>query len=152
MAKIISFVSFKGGSGRSVALSNVAFQLAKENKVGCIDFDIEGGGLNEVFLVGDIGKQSIQHYLTDEQDYYEFHAENQPDYSDKGTFIDNLVIDIKNNPVSGIGLKENTIQSKPLTSSLTRCWQTRQRACQWYGQGDCSADLAFPLTPGSPVG
>jgi MinD-like ATPase involved in chromosome partitioning or flagellar assembly len=102
MTKKISFVSFKGGAGRSVGLANVAFQLSKDHRVGCIDFDIEGGGLHTVFAVGDIGKQSIQHYLMDEEDYYEYHSEYQPDFENQDTFINRLVIDVKSSPVSGL--------------------------------------------------
>lgn len=124
MAKIISFVSFKGGSGRSVSLVNVAFQLSKEYRVGCIDFDIEGGGLHTVFAVGDVGKQSVQHYLIDEEDYLEYYGENQPDYGDRNIFIDRLVIDIKNSPVCGLSGANDfngelfMIQAKP-NASLT---------------------------------
>lgn len=51
--KAISFVSFKGGAGRSVLLSNTAFQIAAslEKRVGCIDADLEAGGLHTVFNV-----------------------------------------------------------------------------------------------------
>jgi len=49
---MITFFSFKGGSGRSTGLCNVAYSLAHEgNRVGIIDFDIEGAGLNYVFDV-----------------------------------------------------------------------------------------------------
>jgi len=52
MAKI-AFVSFKGGAGRSVTLANVAFQTAvqKGKSVGCIDADLESGGLHTIFNV-----------------------------------------------------------------------------------------------------
>jgi len=47
----IAFVSFKGGSGRSVSLANIAFQAVTKlgKTVGCIDADIESGGLHTVF-------------------------------------------------------------------------------------------------------
>lgn len=49
--KSISFVSFKGGAGRSVLLSNIAYQLAGKDglNVGCLDADLESGGLHTVF-------------------------------------------------------------------------------------------------------
>src|SRR5437868_11829415 len=43
----VTFFSFKGGVGRSMALMNVAFELAKDNKkVFLMDFDLEAPGLN----------------------------------------------------------------------------------------------------------
>ena len=44
---ITTFYSFKGGVGRTLALANVALQLAKTGRrVLCIDFDLEAPGLN----------------------------------------------------------------------------------------------------------
>jgi cellulose biosynthesis protein BcsQ len=66
MAKKIAFCSFKGGSGRTVALANIAARLAnKGKKVGCIDLDIESCGLNEVFKVSVDMEYVVQkYYLT----------------------------------------------------------------------------------------
>lgn len=48
--EIITFYSFKGGVGRSRALANVAYQLARNGKeVLCVDFDLEAPGLEEYF-------------------------------------------------------------------------------------------------------
>jgi len=50
MSQTISFYSYKGGVGRSLALANVAALLATRGKrVVCIDFDIEAGGLHTIF-------------------------------------------------------------------------------------------------------
>jgi MinD-like ATPase involved in chromosome partitioning or flagellar assembly len=49
--KVISFYSFKGGSGRSVSLANIAYHIAKNKKVGCIDFDFESAGLNFIYKI-----------------------------------------------------------------------------------------------------
>jgi len=93
--KVISFVSFKGGSGRSVALANTAYQLAKRWKVGCVDFDIEGGGLHKILEIGSPDKDSLQHYLMDEEDLADFlQTDVVPDYSDEHQFNERLVIDI----------------------------------------------------------
>lgn len=47
-----SFYSFKGGSGRSTGLCNVAYALAEAGaSVGCVDFDVEAAGLNFIFEV-----------------------------------------------------------------------------------------------------
>jgi MinD-like ATPase involved in chromosome partitioning or flagellar assembly len=52
MANTITFHSFKGGSGRSVLLANVSAYLAGLGyRVVCIDFDLEAGGLHQVFHV-----------------------------------------------------------------------------------------------------
>jgi MinD-like ATPase involved in chromosome partitioning or flagellar assembly len=49
----IAFVSFKGGAGRSVCLANTAVQLALRDNaaIGCVDADIESGGLNTIMDV-----------------------------------------------------------------------------------------------------
>jgi cellulose biosynthesis protein BcsQ len=47
---IITFYSYKGGVGRSMALANIAFQLAKGGKkVLMIDWDLEAPGLERYF-------------------------------------------------------------------------------------------------------
>ena len=48
--KIITFYSYKGGTGRSMALANVAWLLATEgNRVLAIDWDLEAPGLHRYF-------------------------------------------------------------------------------------------------------
>jgi len=50
--QIITFYSYKGGTGRSMALANVACLLAKETldeKILMIDWDLEAPGLHEYF-------------------------------------------------------------------------------------------------------
>lgn len=50
--KTIAFFSIKGGTGRSLALANVAvYFVTKEKRVGCVDFDIMAPGLLSVFQV-----------------------------------------------------------------------------------------------------
>lgn len=47
---IISFYSFKGGTGRSTALANVAYELAESGlTVGCMDLDLAAPGLHMIF-------------------------------------------------------------------------------------------------------
>ena len=49
--KIVTFYSYKGGTGRSMALANVAWILAaNNNKVLTIDWDFEAPGLHRYFL------------------------------------------------------------------------------------------------------
>lgn len=50
MAKTITFYSYKGGVGRSMALANVAYLLAsKGRRVFLMDFDLEAPGLDTLF-------------------------------------------------------------------------------------------------------
>jgi cellulose biosynthesis protein BcsQ len=51
MGEIISFYSYKGGVGRSMAVANVATLLAHQGKrVLVVDFDLEAPGLHRYFL------------------------------------------------------------------------------------------------------
>ena len=48
--KIVTFYSYKGGSGRSMAVANVAWILASNGKrVLVIDWDLEAPGLHRFF-------------------------------------------------------------------------------------------------------
>src|SRR6476659_2318453 len=50
LGKIITFYSYKGGTGRSMALANVAWILASAGKrVLIIDWDLEAPGLHRYF-------------------------------------------------------------------------------------------------------
>jgi chromosome partitioning protein len=54
MAWVVSFNSFKGGSGRSTTCINVASQLAsRRKKVLVIDLDVDGPGLGTLLDIGD---------------------------------------------------------------------------------------------------
>ena len=58
MSHIITFYSYKGGTGRSMALANVAWILASAGKrVLTIDWDLEAPGLHRYF----------QPFLTDKE-------------------------------------------------------------------------------------
>jgi hypothetical protein len=54
MGEIITFYSYKGGTGRSMALANIAhilaWQLDSPNKVLAIDWDLEAPGLHKYFV------------------------------------------------------------------------------------------------------
>lgn len=69
--RTVSFYSFKGGTGRSTSLCNVAYSLAKQGaRVGCMDFDLAAPGLHLIFK--DIGKlyigtDTIHNYLDPEK-------------------------------------------------------------------------------------
>ena len=50
MSNIITFYSYKGGAGRSMALANLAWVLASNGKrVLVIDWDLEAPGLHRYF-------------------------------------------------------------------------------------------------------
>ena len=49
--KIVTFYSYKGGTGRSMALANVGWVLASSGKrVLAIDWDLEAPGLERYFV------------------------------------------------------------------------------------------------------
>lgn len=53
MGDIVSYYSFKGGTGRSTCLTNVAFELAKRgHTVGAMDFDLSAPGLHMIYDIG----------------------------------------------------------------------------------------------------
>lgn len=47
--KIFTFYSYKGGSGRSMALANIASLLAKDSSVLMLDWDLEAPGLHRFY-------------------------------------------------------------------------------------------------------
>jgi cellulose biosynthesis protein BcsQ len=49
LGQVITFYSYKGGTGRTMAVANVAYLLAKQHKVLMIDWDLEAPGLNYYF-------------------------------------------------------------------------------------------------------
>ena len=51
LGTIVTFYSWKGGVGRTMALANVAIQLARKgHSVLAVDWDLEAPGLNRYFL------------------------------------------------------------------------------------------------------
>lgn len=63
--KTITFYSYKGGVGRTLALSNIAKRLAEFGKKVCIlDFDLEAPGLH-IKLESQINKQGIHSGIVD---------------------------------------------------------------------------------------
>ncbi|MBR1199537.1 AAA family ATPase [Bradyrhizobium sp. AUGA SZCCT0158] len=51
MSRIVTFYSYKGGVGRSMALANVAVLLARQGKkVLMVDWDLEAPGLENYFF------------------------------------------------------------------------------------------------------
>ena len=59
MGEIISFYSYKGGVGRSMALANLAVLLAQRGRtVLAVDFDLDAPGLHRYFLREDTGLEA----------------------------------------------------------------------------------------------
>jgi MinD-like ATPase involved in chromosome partitioning or flagellar assembly len=51
--KVVTFYSWKGGVGRTMALANAAVQLARAGlNVLMVDWDLEAPGLDRYFLPG----------------------------------------------------------------------------------------------------
>ncbi len=105
---VATFYSFKGGVGRSMALVNVAAELARRGKrVMIVDFDLEAPGLDTFDITV---SQSRKHGLLD------FIC----DYRDKGSVPDitNYVYQTQINPGSGqlwvmpAGLQDEDYQSR----------------------------------------
>lgn len=72
--KTITFYSYKGGVGRSLALANIANRLAEFGKKVCmLDFDLEAPGLHIKFS-DSIGKSGLKGGLVDY--IYKFTSEN----------------------------------------------------------------------------
>ena len=66
--KVISFYSFKGGMGRTTALTAITYCLAKEGKnVLLVDADIEAPGLATIFLREDHIQKGIVDYFLERQ-------------------------------------------------------------------------------------
>ncbi len=65
--KTITFYSYKGGTGRSLAVANAARYLARLNfKVVALDFDLEAPGLHYKFSTSEDGKPiSVQNGIVD---------------------------------------------------------------------------------------
>jgi cellulose biosynthesis protein BcsQ len=104
--KVFACTSFKGGSGRTVATANIAFQLAKQFRVGIIDFDTEAGGLHYLFNYGDPGdKLAVQHFMMNELDHMNATNKEKPDFDNQDVFITQLCIDINKRDVD---LRDNT--------------------------------------------
>lgn len=92
MKSIISFYSYKGGTGRTTTAANVAYQLAlMENNVLCIDLDIDGPGLFTVMGIeneSELEEKNIVRYFADEgsPDYKDFIHDLSEFYSVKSKF------------------------------------------------------------------
>lgn len=89
--KSITFYSYKGGVGRSMALINIACLLAKQGKkVLMIDWDLEAPGLHTYFN-GDVKKTDLGlvDLIIDSKEYLDIEKNNNEDRINK-YFKDNI--------------------------------------------------------------
>ncbi len=82
--RIVTFYSFKGGVGRSMALANVAFRLANRSNLDVIvvDWDLEAPGLHRFFGISDevaATQNGLLEYLLAWREAVEDDAEAPPD-------------------------------------------------------------------------
>ncbi|HRI35405.1 MAG TPA: P-loop NTPase, partial [Saprospiraceae bacterium] len=76
---IVTFYSYKGGVGRSMALANIAFELSKKGlSVLIVDWDLEAPGLERYFTnyIKDFNGNGLLPLL------FEFQKGNSPNYKD----------------------------------------------------------------------
>lgn len=81
---VLTFYSFKGGVGRTMALANVAFRLANRHalRVIVVDWDLEAPGLHRFFGYRDTelgDKPGVVDFFLEWQERYERGAESPPD-------------------------------------------------------------------------
>lgn len=63
MGKIVTFYSYKGGTGRSMALANVAWVLASAGaKVLVVDGDLEAPGQRALFYAARLRTSDLVHH------------------------------------------------------------------------------------------
>ena len=107
--KTITFYSYKGGVGRTLALANIAKRLAEFGKKVCIiDFDLEAPGLHKKFHIN-IDKKDIKNGIVDY--IYEFSHNNKlpksiKDYTTKIKFHNKNIKDIDIITAGNISSKE----------------------------------------------
>ncbi len=81
--EIVSFFSFKGGTGRSLALANCAFELARRGRrAACVDMDIEAPGLGNIFNVEERLTKGVVDLLLDLRSGFQHALETTVDISD----------------------------------------------------------------------
>lgn len=81
---VVTFYSFKGGVGRTMALANVAFRLANRHalRVIVVDWDLEAPGLHRFFGYRDAelgDKPGVVDFFLEWQERYERGAESPPE-------------------------------------------------------------------------
>ena len=122
--RIITFYSFKGGVGRSMALANVAFRLADRSDLDVIvvDWDLEAPGLHRFFGISDedaATRSGLLEYLFAWRDAVENDAEAPPDAT--GWLI----------PVTGAHKPQHGSLSLLLAGKLDEGYADRLRGFDW---------------------
>lgn len=123
--RVLTFYSFKGGVGRSMALANVAFRLAERNDLDVIvvDWDLEAPGLHRFFGVSDklaATKNGLLDYLFAWRGAVESGAEAPPDVT--GWLI----------PVVGKKKPKHGSLSLLLAGRLDEGYADRLRTFDWH--------------------
>ena len=82
--KVVTFYSFKGGVGRTMALANVAWRLANRHglNVIAVDFDLEAPGLHHFFGVDEVqrsGSRGVADFIAEWSQRVEAHDTSGPD-------------------------------------------------------------------------
>ena len=100
-SKIVTFYSYKGGVGRSMALANVAWLLAGEfhKKVLVVDWDLEAPGLHKFF---NMNNEKIENGLIDLfYSYKDIVRQEIHSIEDEFMDIDKYIIPISNDFIDG---------------------------------------------------
>lgn len=122
--QVIAFSSYKGGTGRTTALANVAWRLAQTKRVGCIDFDIESCGLYILFGVAPT-KNTIQDFLIEKIDWQVNLQEDKPDFNSRDVFRDRLTLTVRSDSHIGEQISGELYLIPAITSSKKTALVTR---------------------------
>ena len=122
--RIVTFYSFKGGVGRSMALANIAFRLADRNDLDVIvvDWDLEAPGLHRFFDITDdvaATTNGLLEYLFAWREAVEDDAEAPPDAT--GWLI----------PVTGARKPQHGSLSLLLAGRIDEGYADRLRGFDW---------------------
>ncbi|WP_319502140.1 KGGVGR-motif variant AAA ATPase [uncultured Draconibacterium sp.] len=107
--KTITFYSYKGGVGRTLALSNIAKRLNEfGKKVFIIDFDLEAPGVHykfKDFVLRDSVKQGLVDYI------YKFYSEGLVD-EDLSKYVKSFIVNIRNRNAINLMCAGNSTSSQ----------------------------------------
>jgi MinD-like ATPase involved in chromosome partitioning or flagellar assembly len=84
MGSIVTFYSYKGGVGRTMALANIAILLARRRlRVLMVDWDLEAPGLHQYFPEAKLNDRGLLELLCDASQM----REGVPDYGEYTTSV-----------------------------------------------------------------
>ena len=100
-AQIVTFYSYKGGVGRSMALANVAVMLARDYDLDVIavDWDLEAPGLHRFFGIDDkeVGDGLVEYFYR----YREMMADPRQEINDQSLSVLTMLITVLEFPGGG---------------------------------------------------